>query len=94
MDLVDPVSGNAAEERTLLQRLQEAPHKLSAYVMGTVKSYVSTALGLVKAWHSDTDLTPLSGGFPMDCSDEQFGHIMKEVQPGADKIVDTIELQG
>lgn len=49
MDLVDPVAGDAAEERTLLQRLQEAPQKLSAYVMGTVKSYVSTALGIVKA---------------------------------------------
>jgi len=29
----------------------------------------------------------------MDCSDEQFGQIMKDVQPMAEKIVDTVELQ-
>ena len=70
LDLVDPAAGEAAEETaTLLQQVQEAPQKLSAYVVGTVKLYVSTALGLVKAWHADTDLEPLGGGLPMDCSD-------------------------
>ena len=49
VDLVDPAAGEAAEEKTLLSRLQEAPQKLSAYVMSTVKSYVSTTLVLIKA---------------------------------------------
>ncbi|KAG2589447.1 hypothetical protein PVAP13_5NG017500 [Panicum virgatum] len=94
IDLVDPVVVEATEERSLLSRLQEATQKLSTYVLSTVKSYVSTALGLVKAWHVDTDLAPLSSELPLDCSDEQFGQLMKDVQPVAKKIVDTVEQQG
>ena len=41
-----------------------------------------------------TDLAPLSSGLPLDYSDEQFGQLMKDVQPVAKKIVDTVEQQG
>jgi len=58
IDLVDPVVVEATEERSLLSRLQEATQKLSAYVLSTVKSYLLTALGLVKAWHVDRLGTP------------------------------------
>jgi len=50
-----------------------------------------TALSLVRSWYSDTNLQPPAGGLPLDCSDEQFEQIVKEVQPMDDKIVNDME---
>lgn len=57
----------------------------------TVRSYVTTALSLVRSWYSVTNLQPPTGGLPLDCSDEQFEQIVKEVQPMDDKIVNDME---
>ena len=45
IDLVDPVAEGSGDQKTLLQCLQEAPHKFLAYMTDTTKSYVSTTLG-------------------------------------------------
>ena len=52
---------------------------------------MTTALSLVRSWYSDTNLQPPAGGLPLDCSDEQFEQIVKEVQPMDDKIVNDME---
>jgi len=49
IDLVDPVGEDVVEKPSFLQRLQEAPLKFSSYVTETTKSYVLTALGLLKS---------------------------------------------
>jgi len=72
VDMVDPVTGEAEGEKTLLQCLQVVPQKFMAYVTETTKSYVATALGLLKSWYGGFDLQLLARGLPADCSDEKF----------------------
>ena len=64
-----------------------------AYVTETTKSYVATALGLLKSWYGGFDLQLLARGLSTDCSDEKFEQLIKEAWPVADKIVDDIEQQ-
>ena len=93
VDMVDPITGEAEGEKTLLQRLQVVPQKFMAYVTETTKSYVATALGLLKSWYGGFDLQLLARGLSADYSDEKFEQLIKEARPVADKIVDDIEQQ-
>ncbi|KAG2562115.1 hypothetical protein PVAP13_8KG275805 [Panicum virgatum] len=93
VDMVDPVAVEAEGEKTMLQHLQEVPQKFTAYVTETTKSYVATALGLLKSWYSGTDLRLLAKRLPANCFDEKFEQLIKEARPVADKVVDDIEQQ-
>jgi hypothetical protein len=50
VDMVDPLEEGVINERTLLERLREAPQKISGYSSKTTKTYVAHILGLVKSY--------------------------------------------
>ena len=91
IDMVDPVEGEAVEQKSLLQHLWEVPQKFTIYVSETTKSYVATTLGILMSWYSTIDLQPLTGGLPANYSDKKFAEYTEEVRSVANKIVDDIE---
>jgi hypothetical protein len=48
--MVDPSEEVVVGNRTLLERLHEAPQKIVGYVSKTTKTYVAYVLGLVKSF--------------------------------------------
>jgi uncharacterized protein YcaQ len=46
VNMVDPLGG-VVDNRTLLERLHEAPYKIASYVSETTRTYVAHVLGLV-----------------------------------------------
>jgi hypothetical protein len=50
VDMVDPLGEVVVDNRTLLERLREAPQKIASYVSETTMTYVAHVLGLVKSF--------------------------------------------
>ena len=91
VDMVDLVEDGAAGERSLVERLCEAPQKIAGYLSETSKQYMAHILGLVKSYWPGANLTPLGDGLAAGCSDEQFAQYVEEVKPIADKVIDSLE---
>jgi hypothetical protein len=91
VDMVDPVGDGAAGEKSLMERLREAPQKISSYLSETSKQYMAHVLGLVKSYWPVANLAPLSDGLAAGCSDEQFDQYVEELKPVADRIVESLE---
>ena len=90
VDMVDPPEGSVEEGRTLLERLQAAPQRITNYLSETTRQYVSHVLGLVKSYWPEANLKPLGEGMPLECDEEKFATLI-EVKHVADKIVDALE---
>jgi len=91
VDMVDPVGDGAAGEKSLMERLREAPQKISSYLSETSKQYMAHVLGLVKSYWPMANLAPLNDGLAARCSDEQFDQYVEELKPVADRIVESLE---
>jgi hypothetical protein len=74
-----------------LERLREAPQKIASYVSETTRTYVAHVLGLVKSFWTKANMEPLADGMAADCSKEKFAYYLKEVEPVAHKIVESLE---
>jgi hypothetical protein len=48
-------------------------------------------LGLVKSFWTKANMEPLADGMAADCSKEKFAYYLKEVEPVAHKIVESLE---
>jgi hypothetical protein len=48
--MVDPLEEGAVDNRTLLERLREAPYKIASYVSKTTRTYIAHVLGLIKSF--------------------------------------------
>ena len=88
VDMVDLVKDGAVASKTLVERLCEAPQKISSYLSEITKQYVEHVLGLFKSYWAKANLTPLGEGTAiMECSEERFVEYLKEVKPMAEKVV-------
>jgi hypothetical protein len=75
----------------LLERLREAPQKISGYISETTKTYVARILGLVKSYWPKANLNPMVDGMSTDCSEEKFLEYVEDVKPVAQKLIDSLE---
>jgi phage gp36-like protein len=91
VDMVDPLEEGIVDNRTLLERLREAPQMVASYVSGTTKAYVTHVLGLIKPFWPKANVEPLAEGKAADCSEEKFAEYLKDIKPVADKIVENLE---
>jgi len=87
--MVDPPEGGVANEKSLLERLCEAPRNITEYLADTIKTYVGHTLGLVKSYWPKADLSPLADGMAADCSEEKFSEDVEDLKPVAQKLVDS-----
>jgi hypothetical protein len=91
LDMVDPPKEGVISERALLERLREAPLKISRYISQTTKTYVAHILGLVKSYWPMANMSPLVDGMADDCSKEKFSEFVEEAKPVAQRLLDSLE---
>ena len=89
--VVDMVEDEGAGEKSLLERLREAPQRLSSFFSKTSRAYLAHALGLVKSFLSSANLSPIGDGVAVGCSEEQFSVYVAEMKPIADKVISGLE---
>jgi hypothetical protein len=90
VNMVDPSEG-VVQNMNLLERLHEAPQKIANYVFETTKTYVVHVLGLVNSFWPKTNVEPLVDSMAVDCSEEQLKNYLKQVEPMAHRIVESLE---
>jgi ABC-type transporter Mla subunit MlaD len=66
VEVVDPLEDGAADGRSLLERLREAPQKVLSFVTKASTTHVSHALGLVKSFWPKARLEVLIQGVAAD----------------------------
>lgn len=70
------------DERSLLQRLIDAPACMAGYASGTAKVVLAHGLALVKSYVPTVDMQPLTDGISENCSEERFHAYVEEVRGG------------
>ena len=86
------VEDEEAGGKSLLDRLREAPQRLSGFFSDTSRDYLAHALGLVKSFLPSTNLSPIGDGVAVGCSEEQFSEYVVEMKPIADRVISGLEL--
>ena len=89
--VVDMVEDKGATEKSLLERLREAPQRLSSFFSDTSREYLAHALGLVKSFLPSANLALIGDGVAIGCSEEQFSEYVAEMKPITDKVISGLE---
>ena len=75
--VIDMVEDEGAGEKSLLERLREAPQRLSSFFSETSREYLAHALVLVKSFLPSTNLSLIGDGVAVGCSEEKFYYFMQ-----------------
>jgi hypothetical protein len=89
--VVDMVEDEGAAEKNLLERLREAPQRLSSFFSKTSRDYLAHALGLVKSFLPSVNLSFIGDGVAIGCSEEKFSEYVAEMKPIDDKVISGLE---
>ena len=89
--VINMVEDGEAGNKTLVERLRDAPQKITSFLSDTSKQYLAHALGLVKSFWPAANLALISDGLVEGCADEKFAKYVEEVKPVADKIMCSLE---
>jgi len=90
--VVDMVEDEEAGGKSLLDRLWEAPQRLSSFFFDTSRDSLAHALGLVKSFLPSVNLSFIGNGVAVGCSEERFSEYVAEIKPIADKVISSLEL--
>ena len=86
VDMVDS-EGGLSSNKSLVERLEEAPKKFFDIMTTTSKNYLTHMIGIVKSYWPQHNLAPIAKGIALDCSDEEFQGYYKESEVIAEKIL-------
>ena len=89
--VVDMVEDEEAGGKSLLDRLCEAPQRLSSFFSDTSRDYLAYALGLLKSFLPSVNLSFIGDGVAVGCSEEKFSEYVAEMKPIADKVISSLE---
>jgi len=81
----------AADATSLLDRLHEAPQRISSFFSDTSRDYLAQALGLVKSFLPSANLSFIGDGVAIGCSEEKFSKYVAEMKPIIDKVISGLE---
>ena len=85
--MVDSQEDRTSSDKSLLERLEEAPRKILDYLSATTKNYVAHLIGIVKSYWPQHDLAPLAFGIASECLDEDCLRYHDEAEPIAEEII-------
>ena len=85
------VEENNAVDKTLVERLREAPQRMASFLSDTSREYLAHALGLVKSFLPSANLALIGDGLVVGCSEEKFSGYVEEMKPIADKVISGLE---
>ena len=86
METIDSEEGSS-NNKSLVERLEEAPKKIFDVMMATSKNYLTHMIGVVKSCLSHFNLTPVAKGIAPTCSDDKFRDYCKESEVIAEEIL-------
>ena len=89
--VVDMVQDEEASGKSLLDRLREAPQRLSSFFSDTSRDYLAHALGLVKSFLPSVNLSFIGDGVAVGRSEKRFSEYVAEMKPIADKVISSLE---
>jgi hypothetical protein len=87
---VGPPEEGEASQRPLLERLREAPKKVLKFLSEAPVACVSNTFVFVKSFLLDAQLDIFAQGMAADCTKEQFDDYLREAQPVAEQIVQSV----
>ena len=76
-----------SSNKSLVERLEEAPNKFFDVMTATSKNYLTHIIGVVKSYWPQHNLAPIAKGIAPDCSDEKFQDYCKESEVIAEEIL-------
>jgi hypothetical protein len=77
----------------LVDRLNEAPSRLAAYVKHLAKSIPNQVLAFMKLYFLKAPIDVVAGGLAANCSNEQYAELLEQMAPIADQVADKLNLQ-
>jgi hypothetical protein len=77
--------------RVWLDRLREAPQRLSSFFSEISRDYLAHALGLVKSFLPSVNLSFIGNGVAVGCSEERFFEYVMEMKPIVDRVISSLE---
>ena len=80
-----------AGDKSLLERLCEAPLRISSFFSDISRDYLAHALGLVKSFLPSANLALIGDGVAVGYSWEKFSEYVEEMKPITDKVISSLE---
>ena len=77
----------SSNNKSLVERLEEAPKKIFDVMTATSKNYLTHMIGVVKSYLPHFNLAPMAKEIAPTCSDEKFRDYCKESEVIADEIL-------
>lgn len=72
VEMVDPQEEGMSSTKSLVERLEEAPHKILSFLFDNTRLYIAHVLALVKSYWPQAKLAPLASGVAVDFLEEDF----------------------
>jgi hypothetical protein len=77
----------------LVDRLEEAPSRLAAYVKHMVRSIPRQVLAFMKSYFPKAPVEVVAGGVAANCSDEQYAELLEQMAPIVEQVAEKLNLQ-
>jgi hypothetical protein len=77
----------------LVDRLKEAPSRLTTYVKHLAKSIPNQVLAFMKSYFPKAPVDVVVGGLAANCTDEQYAELQEQMAPIAEQVADKLNLQ-
>ena len=90
VETIDSEEGSS-NNKSLVERLEEAPKKIFDVMTATSKNYLTHIIGVVKSYLPHFNLAPKAKGIAPTCSDEKFRDYCKESEVIAEEILKNME---
>jgi hypothetical protein len=77
----------------LVDRLKDAPSRLSAYMKHLAKSISNQVLAFMKSYFQKAPVDVVAGGLAANCTDEEYAELLERMAPIAEQVADKLNLQ-
>jgi hypothetical protein len=77
----------------LVDRLREAPGRLTTYIKHMAKSIPNQILAYMKSYFPKAPVDVVAGGLAANCTDEQYAELLEQMAPIAEQVAEKLNLQ-
>jgi hypothetical protein len=77
----------------LVDRLKEAPGRLTTYVKHLAKSIPNQVLAFMKSYFPKAPVDVIAGGLAANGTDEQYAELLEQMAPIAEQVAEKLNLQ-
>jgi hypothetical protein len=76
-----------------VDRLKEAPDRLTTYVKDLAKSIPNQVLAYMKSYFPKAPVDVVAGGLAANCTDDQYKELLEQMAPIAEQVAEKLNLQ-